>query len=94
MVLIRWLCLKGGEAHEHEYNHCRADRDLRRDSLRDRTIQKLLGISLETEMGTAVYLAVPDSRFFAFIFYYRMNYIGKERCNTTCALAIDPRALV
>ena len=44
-------------------------------------------------MGTAVYLAVPDS-LLAFIFYYRMNYIGKERCNTTCALAIDPRALV
>ena len=33
-------------------------------------------------------------RLFAFIFYYRMNYIGKERCDTSYALAIDPRALV
>ena len=44
-------------------------------------------------MGTAVYLAVPDS-LLAFIFYYRMNYIGKERCDTTHALAIDLRMLI
>ena len=44
-------------------------------------------------MGTAVYPAVPDL-LFGFIFYYRMNYIGKERCDTTYALAIDLRALV
>ena len=44
-------------------------------------------------MGTAVYPAVPDS-LLAFIFYYRMNYIGKERCDTSYALATDPRALV
>ena len=45
-------------------------------------------------MGTAVDPAVPDSLFFAFIFYYRINYIGKERCDTSYALAIDLRALV
>ena len=44
-------------------------------------------------MGTAVYPAVPDS-LLAFIFYYRMNYIGKERCDTSYALAIDLRMLI